>query len=332
LNDLSNLKAPGWQRVVAELASPAPDDKLFLIRLSVLGQVSDAAGRLLTVPAEGRPQRAAGRAGLAARPDVVDARRRPFPPESPSSPGVNEPSLLHTTDARPPPARQGLPPGHGLLDRRREQMYDPGARGHAMPAVGAAGRAGRERPLFGAVTLTVEPQPPGPPDHAALLEVLAGYVYMHGAQQALRASTPPPPPSTGQAPLRNQLDLRSRAAPPVRQRPLPQALRRPRGPGLGPRRANAPRQGTQATAGRAASASSPPATPRTSTAAWPWPEAEAAMDECLTRETVLYPGPRSAAPRHRARRPLCAHRELAASDAKLKVASFPLRVVDAQGR
>ncbi len=41
--DLSSLKAPGWQRVVAELNAPAPDDRAFLVRLvSALGQVSGA--------------------------------------------------------------------------------------------------------------------------------------------------------------------------------------------------------------------------------------------------------------------------------------------------
>ncbi len=41
--DLSNLKAPGWQRIVAELSAPAPDDRTFLLRLlASLTQVSGA--------------------------------------------------------------------------------------------------------------------------------------------------------------------------------------------------------------------------------------------------------------------------------------------------
>ena len=51
--DRTKLKAPGWQRVVQELLSPAPDDGAYLARLlSVLGQVSGAKqGVLLAVPA-----------------------------------------------------------------------------------------------------------------------------------------------------------------------------------------------------------------------------------------------------------------------------------------
>lgn len=46
--DVSNIKASGWNRVVEELASPAPDDRIFLARLaSVLGRVSSARLALL---------------------------------------------------------------------------------------------------------------------------------------------------------------------------------------------------------------------------------------------------------------------------------------------
>jgi multidrug efflux pump subunit AcrA (membrane-fusion protein) len=62
---------------------------------------------------------------------------------------------------------------------------------------------------------------------------------------------------------------------------------------------------------------------------------EAAMDECLDQEqTVMYPPPPVAGPQADvvlSQAIVHAHRELAASDAKLKLASFPLRVVDAQG-
>lgn len=46
--DVSNIRASGWNRVVEELASPAADDRLFLARLaSVLGRVSSARLALL---------------------------------------------------------------------------------------------------------------------------------------------------------------------------------------------------------------------------------------------------------------------------------------------
>lgn len=49
--DLSNLKAPGWARIVAELCQPAPDDRAYLERLlRIVGQVSAAKQAVLLVP------------------------------------------------------------------------------------------------------------------------------------------------------------------------------------------------------------------------------------------------------------------------------------------
>ncbi len=49
--DLSNVKAPGWQRVVAELNAAAPDDRSFLERLvRILAQVSAARQAVLFAP------------------------------------------------------------------------------------------------------------------------------------------------------------------------------------------------------------------------------------------------------------------------------------------
>ena len=49
--DLSNLKAPGWSRVVAELCQPAADDRAYLERLlRIIGQVSAARQATLLVP------------------------------------------------------------------------------------------------------------------------------------------------------------------------------------------------------------------------------------------------------------------------------------------
>ena len=49
--DLTNVKAPGWHRVVAELNSPAPDDRAYLERLvRILAQVSAARQAVLYFP------------------------------------------------------------------------------------------------------------------------------------------------------------------------------------------------------------------------------------------------------------------------------------------
>lgn len=52
--DLSNLRAPGWNRVVAELATPAGDDRAYLERLlRVIGQVSASKQACLVLPQAG---------------------------------------------------------------------------------------------------------------------------------------------------------------------------------------------------------------------------------------------------------------------------------------
>ena len=41
--DVTNVKAPGWQRIVSELTAGAPDDREYFERLlRVIGQVSAA--------------------------------------------------------------------------------------------------------------------------------------------------------------------------------------------------------------------------------------------------------------------------------------------------
>src|SRR5690349_17469789 len=51
--DLSNAKAPGWHRVVADLSASAPDDRSFMARLvTVLAQVSGARQGVLFTIAE----------------------------------------------------------------------------------------------------------------------------------------------------------------------------------------------------------------------------------------------------------------------------------------
>src|SRR5688572_11003118 len=51
MNDLTNLKSPGWQRVVAELSSAAADDKAYFDRfMRILAQVGAARRALLMFP------------------------------------------------------------------------------------------------------------------------------------------------------------------------------------------------------------------------------------------------------------------------------------------
>lgn len=347
MNDLSNLKAPGWQRVVAELAAPAADDKLFLIRLvSVLGQVSDARQAVFwSVPAQkDDPSEPKAILVWPLSPDVVDAQGRlTAPPDALFEPGrINESTLINSTEARSAArqtgvSRQAMVFGIG----GEEQMYDPARGATYMLAVPvAAGAPGDNIPLFGVVTLIVESRTrQALQTTLALLEVLAGYVYMHGAQQALRRTR-----SASAA-----LDLAAKLLGAINSttgfkgctlqfvNDLCRKLAVDRvGLGWVHGAANAPRQGAEPTAGRRGvrliALSDTENLDRRMAMAQ---KLEAAMDECLDQEqTVLYPPPPVSGPQADvvlSQAIVHAHRELAASDAKLKVASFPLRVVDAHG-
>jgi multidrug resistance efflux pump len=99
VNDVSSIKAPGWQRVVAELTAPAADTNIFLLRmLGVLGQVSGARQGVLHLVVAGNAQ---GEDPIAeVRPaqvwplssDVVDAQGKLVA----SSEGVLDPTRLDT--------------------------------------------------------------------------------------------------------------------------------------------------------------------------------------------------------------------------------------------
>jgi biotin carboxyl carrier protein len=349
LNDLSNLKAPGWQRVVAELVAPAPDDKLFLVRLiSVLGQVSDARQAVFwTVPAQkDDPTEPKALVVWPLSPDAVDPQGRlTVPPESLFEPGrVNEATILNGGDARAAARAAGATRQAMLFGQGGEElMYDAG-RGQAyilaVPvAAGVPSEAG-SHPLHGVITLTVESRTrQALQTTLALVEVLAGYVFIHSTQQAMKRSR-----SASAA-----LDLAARLLSAINStsgfkgctlqfvNDLCRKLAVDRvALGWVHGAANARRQGTNPTAGRRSvrlvALSDTENLDRRMAMAQ---KLESAMDECLDQEqTILYPPPPVAGPQADAvlsQAIVHAHKELASSDAKLKVASFPLRVVDAQG-
>lgn len=347
MNDLSNLKAPGWQRVVSELAAPANDDKLFLIRLvSVLGQVSDARQAVLwAVPIQkDDPSDPAALVVWPLSPDTVDAQGRlTVPPESLFVPGrVNEAQLLSGADAkaaarRAAAARQAMVFGMG-----GDEMYD-GARGQAYilaVPVPAGLPQDPNAPLHGVVTLSVESRTrQALQTTLALVEVLAGYVYTHGAQQALRRTRAASAALDLAAKLLSAINSTSGFKGCTLQfvNDLCRKLSVDRvALGWVSGSANARRQGTEPTAGRrgvrlTALSDTENLDRRMAMAQ----KLEAAMDECLDQEqTVLYPPPPVDGPGADvvlSQAIVHSHRELAATDAKLKVASFPLRVVDAEG-
>ena len=324
--DLSKLRAPGWQRVVAELTSPAPDDRAFLMRLlSVLAQAAGARQAVLF---------AAGVTDDDAGAEV-------------------EPRALAVWPLLPEQERAHQPVGESQVERAREckaavreaaiggkvsvfgleeetPFYESGHKGYLIAAPLSAG-SDSPAGVRHVVTLLL--------DHrsqqalqttVALVELMCGYTHGHAANQMLsrtRASS-------------IALDLATRLIASINTAPnfkgaglqLVNDLSRQLGAdrvalgwakGLG-------RRGEGATV-KTVALSDTELIDRRMTMVQ---KLEAAMDECFDQDQpVLYPPPpeRAVRPGEDADVLLAqaithAHRELGSADAKLKIASMPLRV------
>lgn len=191
--DATNLKAPGWRKVVEELSSASPDDRAFLdCLLRVLAQVSAARQAVLFIPASAQ----SGETHM--RPLSV------FPPPvamNPSGPVisgmtviVDDGSVQNVDEARRA-AFACFESGQSRifsLDAQADMLYDgaPGA-GYvlAVPLAGvpaASAPAGQGQP-GAVVTLLIESRSrPAVQSTLAMAEVLSGYVHAHAARQELR--------------------------------------------------------------------------------------------------------------------------------------------------
>lgn len=324
--DLSNLKAPGWQRVVAELNAPAPDDQAFLARLlTVLAQVAGARQAALWAidPAQGETP------GAEPRPLIV------WPP-SPGASGA-EPLLDHVQEARSAAlasVESSQVRAFGL--EQDEAFYsETSSKGFLIAApVPSGSAASGEQPAVAsraAMTLLVESRSRSALQTTlAMVEVLCGYVHAHATRQQLRRMR-----AAGAA-----LDLAGRLVAAVNLSPNFRgaamqvcndlarqlhvdrvALGWVRGVGeSGAVRVEA-LSDTEHLDRRLAMVQ----------------KVEAAMDECLDQEQpVLFPPPPEQGEGGDvvlAHAITHAHRELTASDAKLKAASLPLRCeVDGEQR
>jgi hypothetical protein len=350
--ELSNLKTPAWQRIVAELSAPAADDRLFLVRLtSVLGQVSGARQAVLfqvPPPTNESPAGPEPRAALVwpLPPDVVDAEGRTRLPldELVNPASVNEQSIERFAELKAAARAAATTRQSSVFSLDGDdQMYDPsGGRGHVMAVPLASGVAGESasQPLLGVVAMLVD----GRSRQAlqttlAMAEVLSGYVHSHSAQRALRQVR-----ASSAA-----LDLAARLLSTINQAPtfkgcclqFANDLCRhlsvdrvamgwvhgagsnvdvQRGAGVGRREV------------RMVSMSDTENLDRRMALVQ---KIERAMEECLDQEqTVLFPPPAAAGQGGDvvlSQAVTLAHRELGAADAKLRVASFPLRMGDSKG-
>ncbi len=345
MNDLSKLRAPGWQRVVAELSAPAPDDKMFLVRLvSVLAQVSGARQAVLFQAPAQKDDPAHPKPVLVwPYGEITDAQGRMTVPPHALFGGdrCDESRIQHIKECREAARVVSANRAAGVFSLGGDElMYDPSTSSThilAVPVAAGLPQDTQSLPLQGVLTLAVE----GLSRQAvqttlALVEVLAGYVFTHTAQQALRR--------TRQASA--ALDLAAKLIAAINTVPgfkgctlqFVNDLCRQLGVdrvalGWVHGSANARRQNTIPGAGRtgvrAVALSDTENLDRRMAMVQ---RLEAAMEECLDQEqTVLYPPPPVQGDAVLSQAITHSHRELAASDAKLKVASFPLRISDAKG-
>lgn len=202
--DLTNLKSPGWQRVVGELCAPCGDDRLFLERLlSVMARVSAARQAVLFVatptaaPSPGAP---ADAAQLDVRPLSICPAQTP----AGSATASDQARRARTVGEGVGPVEEGVvieyatdvrSAAWGAIESGQSRAFGLEAASALYDAAPANGFvlsiplfASAEEPrAIGAVTLLIEPRSKQAVQSTlAMAEVLAGYTHGHAARQSLR--------------------------------------------------------------------------------------------------------------------------------------------------
>lgn len=321
--DLSKLRAPGWERVIGELSRPTADEAQFLMRLvAVLGQVSGARQGVLFdlgVPVDDEQAEVEPRALFAW-------------PTRPATEGeVRGVEVEYEPDVRAAArsaagARQTRV--YGL--EREDQFYDADHRGCviALPVPSARGAGSAPTKLI--TLLTEQRSKQALQTTLALCEVLVGYAHAHYAHQDLARTK-----ASGAA-----LDLAARLIASVNQASnfrgaclqLCNDLMRQLGLD---RVAIGFVRGVGKSSGkvRAVAMSDTEHLDRRMAMVR---KLEDAMDECFDQEQAVMHPPPAGDDRGEEGEPDAllasaiahAHRDLASADAKLRVASVPLRIDD----
>lgn len=341
--DLSNLRAPAWQRVVAELSQPAADDRVFALRLAaVLGQVSGASQAVfwaVTMRQDGPEPHPAAVWPYGATPEAATAAADRILANFQE----DESTVARLVDVKV--AARACCSSRSTavfgVDDKEDLMYDAGSGSKsaviAVPVYGSVFEQAHGAPLMGVVTMIVENRSrQALQTTLALVEVIAGYCFGHAAQSALRkvrGSTAALELATRLISAMNStegfkgcaLQLVNDVARQIAADRV--ALGWMKGPGS----VRAP----GATARRFAEVVAISDTENPDRRVPMVQKIESAMDECFDQDQpILYPPPPASG--HGGDTVLSqavihAHRELASTDARLKVASFPLRVVDPAG-
>lgn len=337
--DLSNLRAPGWQRVVAELSAPAADDRVFMARLlGALCQVSGARqGVIFTVPIQ--PRGESGSSEPAPDADPKPILVWPFTPEharilerhAGAELPIDESSIERLADTkavvrRASASRQtqafGLDADDMLYDSQAGKGYllaVPIAGGEATSPAGAVISLLLDNRSRQALQTTM-----------ALVEVLAGYVHAHGTGQQLRrtraASASLDLAARLIASINNAKSFKGACIQLVNDLCRQLSVDRVAFGWV----SGLSRDGKEQHSRLFSKVLAVSDTENVDRRMAMLQKIEAAMDECLDQQqAVLYPPPPSDGPGGDvllAQAIVHAHKELAASDAKLKIATLPLRI------
>ncbi len=361
MNDVSTIKSPGWQRVVSDLSALVPDDRVFLLRLmSTLGMVTGArqAALFLVAPGSGEQQTVEVKAAQVwpfAQGMVDGQGRLTQPGEMLTDPSRFDANLIDrvrevTTAARTVAASKGVQvfsldqastTGTASFYGAEQQQQQTGMFVIAAAVMQGLPHESPQLPARAVITLQVETRnKQALQSMVALVEVLCGYVFAHEAQQALRR--------TRQS--RAALDLASRLIASMnatagfracsmqfvndlcRQLSVDRVALGwvPGTPAKWPgRRVGEARLSQAATSVHLKAMSDTEHLDRRMEMCR---KIENAMEECLDQEQpVLFPPPSALSDPLLANTITHAHRDLARNDANLRVASFPLRVVDTNG-
>jgi multidrug efflux pump subunit AcrA (membrane-fusion protein) len=304
--DLSNLRTPGWQRVVADLAAPASDDAGFLERLAgVLGEVCGARQAVSwRVDAGGEP-----------------AAFSLWVPRAGRAVSSQPPPIALEAEARRV-CRAAIERGHAVVfSLDDDELYDgSGGRGSliALPVAGLSGAV---------ISLLVEPRSRAALQTTlAIAELAAGYAHHHAALRALERAKA----SSASLDLAARLIAGINSARGFRGAAMQLANDLCRRLNLDRVAVGWARGGSKDRGGAFTRVIALSDTEQVDRRMAMIRRIESAMDECLDQEqAVLFPPPvGDDADPLLSRAIVHAHRELAAGDARVRLLSVPLRIED----